>query len=163
MAYQRRAGSVQRAAFDALNQLDEDCIRQATGKARDTLIRKSKASGYAGITFEEATGLEAMMVHIKRTPLFEPLFQQMVAEKIREISNVVRPAPASFVDEVLRLNVQIGRLSQEVEKARSAEGDGGRVVTPREWEDLKKAAEDVKRVADGLMDLARRRCPLRDS
>lgn len=157
MTLSRPADSVYGALFHALKQLDDEEILAATGLRRDSLEKKSRGAGYAGLPLEQAARLEAMLRTKCATPIFQPVFEDLVQAGLREFSNRTRPTPGSLGDKILRLNIELGRLSAEVERAQSHDSPGGAAITREEWSELLAATVTVRRAVDHLIEVAKAR------
>ena len=160
MASARKPGSVQSALYDVLLRLTDEDVNLATGKTKDALQRKSRMSGYAGLTLEEAAGFDALLGQRSEEEPFRAIFDELVAVKRRELSNLPRDPEVPLALKILRLNVEVGKLSEAVERAQAENSDGGRRITTAEWRELMSAAEEVKRVITHLEQLARKRSRL---
>jgi hypothetical protein len=151
----RPAGSIHKLLFDVLHELDDDEIESATGNKRDTIMKKSNHLISAGPTFDEAAGLDGMLVAKGQPSVFLEFFRQTVEKRQQEFSNQPRQKFEELTTKVLHLNIQVGKLSEEVDNARKRESPGGKRITTTEWRKLLDAAENVRRVASHIMEVAR--------
>ncbi|MEW5726847.1 MAG: hypothetical protein AB1918_03380 [Pseudomonadota bacterium] len=157
MTSYRAPGTIEFTLSKVLGELSPEDVERATGKKHDSIARKSNPDQNRPLSFAEAVALDAMLKSKGGRTQFAPLLEEMTDRKVKELAGL-RPIPNEpLASKIIRLNVEVGHLAEEVERAQAMDSPGGRSITPHEWRDLLCAAENVKAVVNYLMDIARAR------